>query len=349
MAVASIGEFELIDRLIQRLRQTRSDGLLIGIGDDAAAWKPSSGCLTVATTDSLVEGVHFDLATTSWRDLGWKALAENVSDIAAMGCEPRYALIALALRGASSLVDVEELYEGIGACAEAYHFAVVGGDVVQSTQLAINVTLLGESMAVQPGSTDRPLLERSMARVGDVIAVTGPLGGSAAGLRLLLEGRADDDAAHRDVLEAHRRPKARVVAGRTLVEAGIRCGIDVSDGLVADVGHLCERSGCDAEIDADHVPVHPGARAAFGDEAIDLALSGGEDYELVCAGSADALARAGKLLRQRGEPPLTLIGSMVTPIDAGGKVRVRSFGGALMNLDREGYQHFDENREPEGG
>ena len=288
MKLSNVGEFGLIERLSGVLGDGAPDDLVVGIGDDAAVWRPSADCLMVATADSLVEGVHFDLATTGWRDLGWKALAENLSDVAAMGCVPRYALVGLGLTVDNTVAEAESLYAGLRECGEAFGCVVVGGDTVRSPVVILHIAVFGESLPV--GSGPALLLTRSAGRSGDLVAVTGPLGASAAGLKVL-QGTARDRA-YPELLKAHRRPYPRVVAGQVLVQAGVRCAIDVSDGLLADVGHICERSKVDAEIDSDLVPVHPAALSAFGDAAFDMALRGGEDYELVCTGAADAITRA---------------------------------------------------------
>jgi thiamine-monophosphate kinase len=365
MSLSRLGEFRLIDRLAGVLGQPTPPELLIGIGDDAAVWRPTPGAVTVATADALVQGVHFDLATTSWADLGWKALAENVSDVAAMGCAPRYALVALALPGDIDPTDVEALYRGMAECADAYRCAVVGGDVVSAPTLIISVTLIGESMPGEGETIDLPpVLTRSAARPGDVLAVTGPLGASAAGLRLLEstplpnappqggtspspltgEGEGGGEPSDASVLiRAHLRPTPRVTTGQALVQAGIRCAIDVSDGLVADVEHLCERSGVAATIDAARVPVHPAVQAQFPDDALNLALTGGEDYELVCAGSRENVERARELLQAMNESDLTTIGEVLSLDGAGAAVRVRGAAGETLPLARHGYQHFSSN------
>src|SRR6266545_2423423 len=144
--VADVGEFGLIDRLAETLGTPSNQNLLLGIGDDAAAWRPTQGCLTVATTDTLVEGVHFSLVTTEWEDLGWKALAENVSDVAAMGCRPCYALVALALPPGQKVGEIESFYRGMRACGTRFECTVVGGDVVRANQVTIQVTVVGESL-----------------------------------------------------------------------------------------------------------------------------------------------------------------------------------------------------------
>lgn len=334
MHVSDVGEFGLIERVAGVLGPQR---LVLGIGDDAAAWRPTAGRLVTATADSLVEGVHFDLRTTTWEDLGWKALAENVSDIAAMGCAPTYALIGLGLPGTTAVSDVEALYTGLRQCADEYGCQVVGGDTVRAPLVILHVTLLGESLAAAPDET--PLLTRSAARPGDLLAVTGHLGGSAAGLRLLQAG-GEVGEADRVLLHLHRRPRPRVRHARILVESGVRCALDVSDGLLADVGHICERSGVDAEVSLPRVPVDPAARARFGEEAVAMAVSGGEDYELVCAGSVAALAEASTRLEAAGESALIIIGSIMK-VD-GDRPRVR-----LVDADRRevgvgalGYQHW---------
>ncbi|MPZ13363.1 MAG: thiamine-phosphate kinase [Chloroflexi bacterium] len=344
MAVSSLGEFGLIDRLATLLGQPRTPGLLLGIGDDAAAWTPTPGTLTVATSDALVEGVHFELSTASWGDVGWKALAANLSDIAAMGCRPRYALVALGLSGSCALDDVDQLYRGMAECAAAFQCSVVGGDVVRAPCLMLQVTVVGDSLALNETGSVRPLLERSTAHVDDAIAVTGPLGGSAAGLHLLRsepEARAREGTVATDVLlSVHRRPVPRVAAGTMLVEAGVRCGIDVSDGLLADLGHVCERSGVEAVVDTARVPVHRGATARFGESAVEMALTGGEDYELICTAPDHVVGRASALLAERGESPLVVIGSIVPAAGNRPPIRLRTETGDLLPVNRGGYQHF---------
>jgi thiamine-monophosphate kinase len=347
LAVSGLGEFDLIDRLAALVSAPSSPRLAVDIGDDAAAWASEPNAMTVATTDALVEGVHFDLMTTSWTDLGWKALAENVSDIAAMGCQPRYAFVALGLSASAPLDGVEDLYRGMAACGQAFGCRVAGGDVVRAPCLFISVTLIGESLPSVSGRPEDGLLRRSQARPGDVIAVTGPLGGSAAGLRLLQAGWSDastrgtdDVLAERAAVAAHRRPTPRVTVGRILVEAGVRCAIDVSDGLVADVGHICEQSHVDAALDADRIPIHPGAARRFGTEALELALSGGEDYELVGVGAETAISAASARLGQQGEAPLIVIGEIRSQAGPRPEVRVRSAEGGMVPVTRGGYRHF---------
>lgn len=298
MKLSDIGEFGLIDRLAAAVGAQRPESLIVGIGDDAAAWRQADS-VVLATTDTLVEGVHF-LDGTPRRDLGWKALAVNVSDIAAMGGAPQFALVTLGLPSQTPVAEVDELYAGLGECAGEYGVAVVGGDVVKAPQIMITVALLGRAELDDEGWPR--LLRRDAARAGHAIAVTGTLGDSAAGLRRLKNGAPPDDPLAR----AHLRPRPPVVAARRAAELGVPCGIDVSDGLLQDLGHVCQMSGLGAVVRAEDVPIGDELRAAFPDEALTLACSGGEDYELLLVGPAEVLRR----LSEAVDVPLTVIGEM---------------------------------------
>ncbi|HEU0337634.1 MAG TPA: thiamine-phosphate kinase [Gaiellaceae bacterium] len=241
MRLSELGEFGLIRELAAR-------GLVEGVDDDAA----QLGDGVVVTQDALVEGVHFRLDWTSWRDLGYKAAAVNVSDLAASAARPEALIVSLCLPTETPVECVLELYEGI---AEA-GVPVRGGDTTAAPVLALGVTAVGRSARV-PG--------RSGARPGDAIVVTGPLGGSGAGFRALSEGRRDDP-----VVALHLRPPLRVAEGLALGRVATAM-LDVSDGLAADAGHVAELSGCRLAIDLAAVP-----RAG---ELADLGF--GEDYELL--------------------------------------------------------------------
>jgi thiamine-monophosphate kinase len=287
MDVSGLGEFGLIERLLRAL-PPGGERLAIGIGDDAAAWR-SGAAFTLATTDTLVAGVHFLAGRVAWRDVGWKALAVNLSDIAAMGGRPTFALVTLLLPPETPVEQVDEIYAGLGDCARQYGVAIAGGDIVASPVLAITVALAGDA----DGAPD--VLRRDAARPGDAIAVTGPLGGSAAGLYALQH---DLDAARpevRDAIARHARPQPRIAEGLAAVRAGVRCGIDVSDGLVQDLGHICEASSCGAEL--FDVLIDPALAALVASGAVDsggaftLAAGGGEDYELLLIAPDAAIAR----------------------------------------------------------
>ena len=274
-------EFSLIDALAARFA-AGSGGLApgdLGIGDDAAAVTlPGLGRVVMAT-DLVVAGVHVDLAVSTPEDIGWKALMVTVSDLAAMGCAPSHVLLSVA---APAGFPVERLGDGVAQAAESTGCTVVGGDLSSSTLLVVSV------VAVGPADDDvRPLLSRSGARPGDLLFVTGPVGASAAGLRLLkdpvfdgTEGEAlpPDHGSPHPLATAHRRPVARIREGMVARAAGVTACIDVSDGLLADVNHVADASavGLDLVVGAPVV-----AEGATRHEAV----GGGEDYELVVATS----------------------------------------------------------------
>ena len=298
--LADLGEFGAI-RLFQELLAMNSPAGLapeIGIGDDAAVWRPTPGRLVLETTDLLIEEVHFSLRHMSWYDVGWKAMAVNVSDVAAMGGEPKAAFVSAGLSPSMSSSDAAELYRGLAACASSFGVAVLGGDTVSAPLAAVlNVALFGEADSV---------LRRSLAAAGDAVAVSGPLGVSAAYLLTF-------DDAYR---EAHVHPVPRVDLGQKLVGAGIRCAMDISDGLVADLAKICEASGVGAVVQASAVPVSSGV-------ALLAALTGGEDYELLACGPAPVLAGLG----------MTMVGSVVS----GSGVRVIDASGTELALEQPGY------------
>lgn len=335
--VSELGEFDLIARLTEELgdqaRATRSQSggarLILGIGDDAAVWI-IGGPAQIATTDTLVEGIHFPPGVP-WQDLGWKSIAVNVSDIAAMGGTPEYALVTLALPGDFLVEDVVELYRGMAAAGAELGVVVAGGDVVRAPQAVITVALTGHAALADDGSPI--LLTRGGARARDSIAVTGYLGDSAGGLRLLMEGGPADEAAQH-LRRAHLRPQPRVDVGRAAIELGIRCAIDVSDGLAQDLGHVCEASGLGAVVRAGDLPVSDALARTFPDDATALAATGGEDYELVLVGPLQALEQ----VRRRVEVPLTVIGEMAD--DAEKRVRFVDDAGREVTFDRAGWDHF---------
>jgi thiamine-monophosphate kinase len=335
LRVRELGEFGLIDRLQARIvaRGTglsAAGGLELGIGDDAAVWLPAAGARQVITTDALIEDVHFRRSTTSWRDLGWKALAVNVSDVAAMGATPRHALITLGLPGETLLADILALYDGFLDLAELYGLQIIGGDVVSAQVVVLNVTVIGEASG--------PLLRRDAGRAGEALAVTGALGGSTGGLLLLEAGRVTA-ASDEPLLIAHLRPRPRVAEAALLVEAGVRCGMDLSDGLLGDSAHLCERSGLSATLELERVPIAPRLLEAFGADALDLAVGGGEDYELLCAAPLETIERARLALAALGTS-LTVVGRL-EPRRAGEPlVRLVDRAGRPARLSRASWDHF---------
>ena len=279
MKVSDLGEFGVIQHLRDLITQGRRGGddafgykLVVDAGDDAAAWR-GERVIELSTTDTMVEGVHFTRSTTPWYDVGWKVMTANVSDIAAMGGTPLYALVTLGLPPDTLLKDVDQLYAGMLDMAWEYKFSIVGGDVVRSSVAFITVGLTGAT------ETD-PML-RSGARAGDRVAVAGRLGASAGGLKAMLEGMEVDQEALKGFVEAHRRPRPCLQQGLTLAQKGVRAAIDVSDGLVDDLSKLCQASRVSAQIRAYQVPFDPLLKQAFPEDHLHLALNGGEDYALV--------------------------------------------------------------------
>ena len=338
LRVRDVGEFGLLERLQARVQaRGRSKGaacqpagLSLGIGDDAAVWQPSDHAHQVITTDALVQDVHFRFSTTSWRDLGWKSAAVNVSDLAAMGCHPRSLLVTLGLPAETLVADLLELYDGMLDLAERYVLDIVGGDIVSAPVFFLSVTAIGEAVG--------PLLRRDAGRPGDVLATTGSLGASAAGLRLLESGRKLGQGRD-DLLLAHLRPRPRVAEGLALVEAGLRCGMDVSDGLLGDTTHVCERSGVSAVIETERVPLSPALREEFGDAALPLAIAGGEDYELLCAGSAEVIERARRALAALGTP-LTVVGQLRERSPEAPLVQLVDARGRTIEPGQLSWDHF---------
>jgi thiamine-monophosphate kinase len=265
LAALTISEFALIERLRQRLVGPPDQ---IWVGDDVAIVPGPSGPMLLAA-DAVVAGVHADLGLVGLDDLGWKALVANVSDIAAVGGRPCCAVVTVA--GPLGEIDFDLLYDGLTAASAAYSCPVVGGDLTSAPALVVSVAIVGDGAG---GGGPAPVL-RSGARAGDTIFVTGPLGSSAAGLRLLQEGRGSEAP---DLVLAHRRPRARLDEGTAARLAGATAMIDVSDGLAADLRHVADASGVGVVL--DRVPVAIGVNRV-GDDAEMLALGGGEDYELV--------------------------------------------------------------------
>jgi len=272
------GEFELIARLTGGLAP--GPGVEIGIGDDAAVLVPTPGRRLVVTTDVLVEGVHFDARLSGPADWGWKAIAVNVSDLAAMGAEPRAAVVAITVAEATPVQLLQAVYAGLAEACARFEIPLVGGDTSKGPALSLAVTALGEA--------ERPV-PRSGARPGDRLVVTGPLGAAAAGLALLLRGDLDSTrllAGHPQLATAHRRPWPQVGMGLALARGGATAMIDVSDGLAGDALHLAQASGLGVEIHDAAVPLAPGvveAARLLGADPLALALGGGEDFALAAA------------------------------------------------------------------
>jgi thiamine-monophosphate kinase len=307
VTISTLTERALIGRIHARVPPA-PDWVSLGIGDDAAVLVPERGCHDVVTTDALVEDVHFRRAWTTPHDLGHKALAVNVSDLAAMGAAPRGVLLSLALPPDLPLAYFDGVIDGLLAQATALRMSLVGGNITRSPgPLVLGVTAMG---VVRP----RRLLTRAGARPGDRIFVTGTLGAAAAGLAMLEANApvAPDDDASAACLLAYRRPAARLRTGTIIAHNRVATAcMDLSDGLSDAVRQVAEASACGAKIDAASVPVHAGARAwaaAQGADPVTFAVSGGEDYELLFTVPPRRTRRFLTAIRQAGEEPVTEIG-----------------------------------------
>ena len=335
MKVSDLGEFGAIEILTGIATRERSGPdkappdeyrLLVDAGDDAAAWSCGHGT-ELYTTDTVVEGVHFTRATTPWRDLGWKVMAANVSDIAAMGGLPLYALITLGLPPDTEMEDLESLYRGMVEMGNRYGVMVIGGDTVRSPVVFVTVGLTG---SVQAG----PLL-RSTARPGDVVAVTGHLGSSAGGLEIMLKELTVGRESGEYLKAAHRRPEPCVSQGQVLCERGVRAAMDISDGLVDDLSKMCRASGVAARLDAGKVPVHPMLKEAFPQRYVDMSLGGGEDYQLLFTAPPEIMDAALPML----PPPAATIGEILEG-PSGRVTVVDPETGKELETPHGGWDHF---------
>jgi thiamine-monophosphate kinase len=331
MKVSELGEFGLIDLLAKMIAEAGMDRIgpdqpIIGIGDDTAAWRGDTS-IQLATVDTMVQDVHFSLETTTWRELGWKSLAINISDIAAMGGIPQYALVALALPEDTQVEAVTRIYEGVIELARKYKLAIIGGNISLSPVISITITVLGKS-------TDNKILRRATAKAGDIIAITGYPGSAAAGMEMLTKQLKLKPEATKYLRDAFLHPVPRIAEGQILVKHGIKTAIDTSDGLLADLHHICAASQVSARVDTGLLPIHDILKANFGERAVEMALAGGEDYELLFTGSAEAIDR----VKAETQCPVTSIGK----ITAGepGKINLCDAKGNPVKVNKTGWAHF---------
>jgi len=325
MKVSELGEFGLIDLLAEMAGGGQDEQLLIGIGDDAAAWQGDAS-IQLATVDSFVQDVHFPSGIAPWNELGWKALAANLSDIAAMGGAPRYALVSLALPDNTEVDDVTALYTGMLELAREYGVAIIGGDIVSAPLVVITITVLGNSQK-------KHILTRSAAEPGELVAVTGELGAAAAGLEMLTKKLQFDPQATACLDRAFLHPYPRIAEGQLLVEQGVKTAIDISDGLISDLNQICKSSQVSARVEIDRVPIEPMVKAQFSERAVELALSGGEDYELLFTARAEVIDR----VKRTASCPITVIGEIVAGKEG---VTLVDSQGNPFNLGKTGWEHF---------
>lgn len=340
---SSLREFDLI-RALKRRYGGRDVSIIRGIGDDAAVLARSSRQWNLLTTDVLAEGVHFDVRTATFADIGFRSAVANLSDIAAMGGIPQYLLIAVGIPRSGTGRQVHQLYHGIMAACRPHGVRLIGGDISASTGgWFISITLIG---TVAP----RLALLRRGARVGDDIYVTGTLGDSLAGLALLKESRVRPgrrtatgslSSRHRRFLiRRHVRPTAQIAIGQWLSTGRLATSaIDLSDGLSGDLRHICEESHVGAEIDVATLPLSSACRAFAEAEKSDpcaMALTGGEDYELLFTTPARLRQKLERMAGRRGIR-ITRIGT-IRPARSG--IQALSVDGRRRPLSVTSYQHF---------
>jgi thiamine-monophosphate kinase len=318
--VSDVGEFGLIARAAARFGGAPEGE--IWSGDDCAVLQ-LDGRDVLFTTDVLVQGVDFELGWARGADIGWKAVAVNASDIAAMGGKPARSVATLVVPRSTSLAFVDDLVDGLAEASEEHGAGVVGGDVSRGSEIALGVAMIGVA-------TGAPVLRRGAA-AGDAICVTGTLGAAAAGLLVLQGKEAPTDA--RERLSARQlRPHARIEEGQAIARAGATAMIDISDGLIADLGHLLAASAVGCAVDPGAIPVDPDATEVMGAEARELALHGGEDFELLFTIPEGVLTAISDTLEELGT-----VATVIGEVTDGPKL----WGGEeLMEIEVAGWDHL---------
>ena len=326
MDVGHIGEWKLIELIRAKLDLPSSEEILVDIGDDAACVRLEG--LSLLTTDSYVQDVHFDPRHYNFYEIGYRCLACSLSDVAAMGGKPRFVLISLQLPPHTTVLSVEQLYSGLLELASKFDFRIVGGDTVRAKDIGLVCTVIGW--------TDRAV-ERSGAKAGDAICVTGELGSSSLGLHLLnLESQRPECA---PFVQTHKRPVPRINEGRILASSQVvNAMIDISDGLALDLHHLTEESRVGAVIHYESLPINGELKALAeecGSSPLDFVLYGGEDYELLFTLPSSEKDRIAREVEVHTGTRITEIGHIV----AEKKIQLEK-NGKLVPLPRRGYDHF---------
>jgi thiamine-monophosphate kinase len=333
MKLSELGQFGMIDiiaGMIEKQRDIQADSwrnVITGVGDDCAVWKGDSAN-QFAKVDCQVEGIHFNLDLVSWEDLGWKALAVNLSDIAAMGGIPSYALVSLGLPLETEVNNVVSLYDGLLKLAALSGTAVVGGNLSSANQVFVDVSLIGKS-----GNKDGKYLSRYTAETGDLIAVTGFLGSAAAGLEILRQKTAPNQGDN-CLRQAFSRPEPRLKEGLLLIEKGVKAGMDISDGLLSDLGHICRASRVGAVVHLNQLPIQNETTRLFGPRAVEFALSGGEDYQLLFTAKSDIVTE----VQRNSAYPVSVIGEITCWKEQ--PIQILDQQGREYQPSRIGWDHF---------
>jgi thiamine-monophosphate kinase len=328
-----IGEFGFIESIKKECITTLKD-IIKGIGDDCAVFGPYSGRVLLFTTDMLVEDIHFLKAKITPYQLGWKTIAVNLSDIAAMGGRPLFLLISLAIPAEMNIELIQDFYKGMKDICEHYEVNILGGDTVASPdKLVISVSLIGDAK-------ENEVLYRSGARPGDSIYVTGNIGDSSAGLKILKNEISPPKSIASHFIKLHNEPKPLIKTGRIIAASRLASAmIDLSDGLLSDLGHICKESGVGAMLFKKKIPISSelkllASRVKF--NPIDLAFSGGEDYLLLLTVPKAKIKDFEILYKNKGSSPLYLIGE----IREEKGVRMVNDDGSIEEISIRGFNHF---------
>ncbi|MFW6114993.1 MAG: thiamine-phosphate kinase [Thermodesulfobacteriota bacterium] len=333
MKFREIGEFGFIDSIKDNFAAT-GRGVIKGIGDDCAVVSAPPGKVLLFAADMLVEDIHFVIGSTPFYQLGRKAVAVNLSDIAAMGGKPIVALISIAVPPATDVDAIQELYKGMKDICSCHSLTIGGGDTVASPdKLVISVSILGEAK-------EREVLYRSGAISGDKIYVTGPVGDSAAGLEILTKKITPPESTKDYFINAHINPTPLVEVGIRIAASGLASAmIDLSDGLLSDLRHICEQSGVGASLSAEKIPFSPQLKLLATHAGFDpgeFALAGGEDYQLLFTGSAEHEQDMENLFQKHGFTPPYQIGE----IGHEPGIRMLKADGSVVELQPRGFDHF---------
>jgi thiamine-monophosphate kinase len=335
--LSDIGEFGLIDRIHELLRQkgVQTPGLTLGIGDDTASFLPRAGYEVLVTCDCMVEGRHYLPQHITPLELGRRAMVLNISDIGAVGGEPLYALVSLGLRANTPVSDVEAMYLGFITELNPFGASIIGGNLTKSGDSPfIDITLIGE---VERGKTVR----RSTAKVGDAILVTGYPGQAAAGLQLLLQVRPNEDLLEHPLVRAYNTPSHRAREGNAIAQSGFATAmIDTSDGFLGDLGHICEESGVGAQLIRDKLPVSDDLRRTalkLGQDPYDLVLKDSDDYELIITCSPGHVNHIRDALATLSDTPVTEVGWIT---DVARDIKLTLPDGTQSRVTPAGWNHF---------
>lgn len=320
-------EFEFIKKISPT--QVDQRDVVVGIGDDAAIVRPQNNMDLIVCTDTMVEDIHFKRETMSSFQIGYKALAANISDIAAMGGIPTYYLVSIVIPKQWDEAELLEIYQGMEALATQYQMVLIGGDTVSTSgPLVVNVTVMGK---IEKSRS----LKRSNARPGDIVFLTGTVGDSAAGLHILLSDKTNKEQFQSLVLK-HQMPVPQVEAGRVLTEFKTVAANDISDGVASEANEIAEASKVDLYLEEGLIPLSKDIREYGRDQALNWALFGGEDYQLIGTTSLEQWAEIEKLCKEKNMM-ITKIGEVH---QGTGKVWLRT-AGQLVNLQKKGYNHFN--------